>query len=92
LCRPAVNKAVNAFKESIYGPDYEQAEAEAAAQQNKPSEAARKRKADADAAKSQQADYDWKKLAESGKVGRRFAHGRCVLQSRMVLFLITRGY
>lgn len=66
-----VTKAVNAFKESVYGPDWEEAEAAAATQETKPSEAAKKRKAAADLAASQQGAFNWKELAEKGQVRRR---------------------
>ena len=66
--RPGVVKAIDEFKASVYGENYDQEEAEAAAAKASHGNAAKKRKAITDAASVKSAAYDWAELADNGKV------------------------
>ncbi|XP_012699008.1 ATP-dependent DNA helicase 2 subunit KU70 [Setaria italica] len=69
LARPGVVKAIDEFKASVYGENYDREEAEAAAAKaSRGGDASRKRKAIADAASLKSAAYDWAELADNGKV------------------------
>lgn len=61
-CRPGVVKAVEEFKLSVYGDNYDE-EGDV-----KVSEASRKRKAATENAAKECANYDWADLADKGKV------------------------
>ncbi|XP_020963778.1 ATP-dependent DNA helicase 2 subunit KU70-like [Arachis ipaensis] len=64
LARPGVVKALEEFKTSVYGENYnEECEANA-----KPSEASKKRKVQAEVATKECENYDWVELADTGKV------------------------
>lgn len=63
--RPVVVKAVEEFKASVYGENYDQEEAEAAAAK---AGASKKRKALTDAAAEKSAAHNWAELADTGKV------------------------
>jgi ATP-dependent DNA helicase 2 subunit 1 len=63
--RPGVVKAIEEFKASVFGENYDQEEAEAAAAKAGTS---KKRKAITDAASQKSATYDWADLADNGKV------------------------
>ncbi|KAL5196767.1 hypothetical protein ABZP36_000279 [Zizania latifolia] len=65
LSRPGVVKAIDEFKASVYGENYDQDEAEAAAAK---AGASKKRKASTDAAAQKSAAYDWAELADTGKL------------------------
>lgn len=60
--RPGIVNAVEEFKLSVYGENYEEGG------ESNVTEASRKRKAIADKAVEQSANYDWENLADSGKV------------------------
>lgn len=64
--RPAVVKAIEEFKLSVYGEDYDE-ESESAGN-GKVSEASKKRKAIAENAVKESANYNWADLADNGKV------------------------
>ncbi|KAL1295507.1 hypothetical protein HN51_056388 [Arachis hypogaea] len=64
LARPGVVKALEEFKTSVYGENYDE-ECEANA---KPSEASKKRKAQAEVATKECENYDWSELADTGKL------------------------
>jgi len=66
--RPGVVKVIDEFKASVYGENYDQEEAEAAAAKTSRGDAAKKRKAITDAASLKSAAYDWAELADNGKV------------------------
>ena len=66
--RPGVVKVIDEFKASVYGENYDQEEAEAAAAKASRGDAAKKRKAITDAASLKSAAYDWAELADNGKV------------------------
>ncbi|KAL6647290.1 hypothetical protein ACP70R_014727 [Stipagrostis hirtigluma subsp. patula] len=66
--RPGVVKAIEEFKASVYGENYDQEEAEAAAGKASRGEASKKRKAITDAASQRSADYNWAELADNGKL------------------------
>jgi ATP-dependent DNA helicase 2 subunit 1 len=66
--RSGVVKAIEEFKASVYGENYDQEEAEAAAAKGSRGEASKKRKAITDAASQKSAVYDWAELADNGKV------------------------
>ncbi|TVU41934.1 hypothetical protein EJB05_15494 [Eragrostis curvula] len=68
MARPAVVKAIEEFKASVYGENYDQEEAEAAAAKASRGEASKKRKAITDAASQKSAAYDWAELADNGKL------------------------
>uniref|UniRef100_A0ACD5UNJ6 Uncharacterized protein n=1 Tax=Avena sativa TaxID=4498 RepID=A0ACD5UNJ6_AVESA len=65
LARPGVVKAIEEFKASVFGENYDQEEAEAAAGKAGTS---KKRKAITDAASQKNAAYDWADLADNGKL------------------------
>lgn len=65
LARPGVVKAIEEFKASVYGENYDQEEAEAAAAK---AGASKKRKTITDAASQKSAAYDWAELADAGKL------------------------
>uniref|UniRef100_A0A453JQ65 ATP-dependent DNA helicase 2 subunit KU70 n=1 Tax=Aegilops tauschii subsp. strangulata TaxID=200361 RepID=A0A453JQ65_AEGTS len=65
LARPGVVKAIEEFKAAVFGENYDQEEAEAAAAKGG---ASKKRKAIADAASQKSAAYDWADLADNGKL------------------------
>uniref|UniRef100_A0A0D9WWA1 ATP-dependent DNA helicase 2 subunit KU70 n=1 Tax=Leersia perrieri TaxID=77586 RepID=A0A0D9WWA1_9ORYZ len=65
LARPGVLKAIEEFKASVYGENYDQEEAEAAAAK---AGASKKRKAASDAAEQKSAAYNWAELADAGKL------------------------
>ncbi|XP_010923465.1 ATP-dependent DNA helicase 2 subunit KU70 [Elaeis guineensis] len=68
LSRPGIVRALQEFKISVYGENYDQEEANAAAAKGCGSEASRKRKAMAETAARESASYDWADLAENGKL------------------------
>ncbi|KAG2640398.1 ATP-dependent DNA helicase 2 subunit KU70-like [Panicum virgatum] len=68
LSRPGVVKAIDEFKASVYGENYDQEEAEAAAAKASHGDAAKKRKAITGAASVKSAAYDWAELADNGKL------------------------
>nr|CAB3455877.1 unnamed protein product [Digitaria exilis] len=68
LARPGVVKAIDEFKASVYGENYDQEEAEAASAKASHGDAAKKRKAITDAASLKSAAYDWAELADNGKL------------------------
>ena len=65
-CRPGVVSAVEEFKLSVYGDNYD--EEKELVGNGKASEASKKRKAIADNAVKESANYDWDDLADNGKV------------------------
>ncbi|KAL6880668.1 hypothetical protein ACP4OV_012233 [Aristida adscensionis] len=68
MARPGVIKAIEEFKTSVYGENYDQEEAEAAAAKASRGEASKKRKAITDSASQKSAAYNWAELADSGKL------------------------
>ncbi|KAL2653061.1 hypothetical protein R1flu_021189 [Riccia fluitans] len=64
----SVVSAVNKFKDSVYGVEYEQEMAEAAATKARGSSASQKRKAATEVASKEASQYDWNDLADSGKL------------------------
>ncbi|KAG8100464.1 hypothetical protein GUJ93_ZPchr0013g35322 [Zizania palustris] len=62
---PGVVKAIDEFKASVYGENYDLDESEAAAAK---AGASKKRKASTDAAAQKSAAYDWAELADTGKL------------------------
>ncbi|MED6113694.1 ATP-dependent DNA helicase II subunit 1 [Stylosanthes scabra] len=64
LARPGVVRALEEFKTSVYGENYEE-ECEA---NSKQSEASKKRKAQAEVATKECENYDWNDLADTGKL------------------------
>ncbi|XP_031257161.1 ATP-dependent DNA helicase 2 subunit KU70 [Pistacia vera] len=66
MSRPGVVKAIEEFKLSVYGEDYDE-ESECAGN-GKVSEASKKRKAVAENAVKESANYDWADLADNGKL------------------------
>ncbi|XP_044509809.1 ATP-dependent DNA helicase 2 subunit KU70 isoform X3 [Mangifera indica] len=66
MARPAVVKAIEEFKLSVYGEDYDE-ESESAGN-GKVSEASKKRKAIAENAVKESANYNWADLADNGKL------------------------
>lgn len=62
--RPGIVKALDEFKLSIYGDNYEENTDLA----GKKGEASKKRKSVSDTATKQYANYDWSELADNGKV------------------------
>lgn len=64
-CRPGVVKAVEEFKLSVYGNDYDEG---SEAGNGKASDTSKKRKADAELVAKEYANYDWADLADKGKV------------------------
>jgi ATP-dependent DNA helicase 2 subunit 1 len=64
--RSGVVKAIEEFKASVYGENYDQ-EAEAAAAKGSRGVASKKRKAITDAACQKCAAYDWAELADNGR-------------------------
>lgn len=81
ICRPAIVRALQEFKISVYGENYDQEEANTAAAKASGSEASRKRKAMAETATRESAGYDWADLAENGKVRVCFLYYAVVLVS-----------
>lgn len=65
ICRPGVVRAVEEFKTSVYGENYDE---ESEHGDGKPTEASKKRKAIADHAMKECGNYDWGELADTGKV------------------------
>lgn len=65
-CRPGIVKAIEEFKLSVYGENYDE-ESESVGNE-KVSEASKKRKAIAENAAKESANYDWADLADNGKV------------------------
>lgn len=65
-CRPGVVSAVEEFKLSVYGDNYD--EEKELVGNGKASETSKKRKAIADNAVKESANYDWDDLADNGKV------------------------
>ncbi|EER97823.1 ATP-dependent DNA helicase 2 subunit KU70 [Sorghum bicolor] len=68
LSRPGVVNAIEEFKTSVYGENYDQEEAEAAAGKASRGDASKKRKQITDAAVQMSAAYDWAELADNGKL------------------------
>lgn len=66
--RPGIAKAVQAFKDAVYGEKHDFEEAEAEATKAKGSEASQKRKASAEVAVKEAASYNWSELADTGKL------------------------
>lgn len=66
--RPGIAKAVQAFKDAVYGEKHDFEEAEAEATKAKGSEASQKRKASAEVAAKEAASYNWSELADTGKL------------------------
>lgn len=62
--RPGVVNALEEFRKSVYGENYEEEEGI-----DKASEASKKRKAAAENAVKESANYDWTELADKGQVG-----------------------
>lgn len=65
--KPAIAQSVRAFKDSVYGPDHDLEEEEAAKQKSKGTAAAQKRKAAEEVAANDYEKYDWNELADTGK-------------------------
>ncbi|CAI9117359.1 OLC1v1018737C1 [Oldenlandia corymbosa var. corymbosa] len=65
MARPWIVKALEGFKLSVYGENYEENDV---ATSGKVFEASRKRKATAENASRESAKYDWSELADSGKL------------------------
>jgi hypothetical protein len=65
-CRPGVVGALEEFKCSVYGDNYDE-ESELVGN-GKASETSKKRKAIAENAVKESASYDWSELADNGKV------------------------
>ncbi|ONM27643.1 ATP-dependent DNA helicase 2 subunit KU70 [Zea mays] len=68
LSKPGVANAIEEFKTSVYGENYDQEEAEAAAGKASRGNASKKRKEVTDAAAQISAAYDWAELADNGKL------------------------
>ncbi|KAH9313981.1 hypothetical protein KI387_022608, partial [Taxus chinensis] len=66
--RPGITKAVQEFKEVVYGTDYDFEEAKAEKAKAKVSEASLKRKAASEVATKEAGNYDWSELADTGKL------------------------
>ncbi|PIA35887.1 hypothetical protein AQUCO_03400046v1 [Aquilegia coerulea] len=67
MSRQGVVNALEEFKISVYGENYDQEEADALSSKTS-SEAAKKRKAIAECAVKECANYDWAELADNGKL------------------------
>lgn len=65
-CRPGVVGALEEFKCSVYGDNYD--EESELARNGKESETSKKRKAIAENAVKEAATYDWSELADTGQV------------------------
>lgn len=65
LARPAIARAIEDFKISVYGENHDLEEANSKAKKGATSEASKKRKAEAEAAVQ---SYDWADLADNGKL------------------------
>lgn len=65
MARPGVVKAVEEFKLSVYGNDYDEG---SEAGNGKASDTSKKRKADAELVAKEYANYDWADLADKGKL------------------------
>ncbi|KAH7424041.1 hypothetical protein KP509_12G086800 [Ceratopteris richardii] len=68
MLKPTIAQSVKAFKDSVYGPNHDLEEEEAAAQKLKGTAAAQKRKAAEDMASYDYDKYDWNELADTGKL------------------------
>lgn len=79
--RPGVVKAIEEFKAAVFGENYDQEEAEAAAAKGG---ASKKRKAIADAASQKSAAYDWADLADNGKVSSQVILQRLCLHENLL--------
>ncbi|KAL5803154.1 hypothetical protein ACOSQ4_031459 [Xanthoceras sorbifolium] len=66
MARPGVVKAIEEFKNSVYGDSYDEENDHAS--NGKVSEASKKRKAVAENAVKESASYDWADLADNGKL------------------------
>eukprot|EP01018_Ginkgo_biloba_P006362 Gb_35352 [translate_table: standard] len=66
--RPRIAKVVQAFKDVVYGQNYDVEEAEAEAAKAKGSEASQKRKASTEVAVREAETYNWSELADTGKL------------------------
>lgn len=62
MARPGIVKALEEFKNSVYGENYEDGN------EGKVSDASRKRKASSENAVKEYSNYDWAKLAEDGQL------------------------
>lgn len=71
LYRPAFVSALEEFKQSVYGDNYE--EENDAVGNGKASEASKKRKAVSENAVKESGNYDWVDLADNGKVKLKMA-------------------
>ncbi|ESW14598.1 hypothetical protein PHAVU_007G001600 [Phaseolus vulgaris] len=65
LARPGVVKALEEFKTSVYGDNYDEENEQGI---GKPTEASKKRKANAEFATKECEQYDWGELADTGKL------------------------
>lgn len=63
--RPGIVKAIEEFKFSVYGDNYEE---ESVGGNEKASDASKKRKASAENATKEAANYNWDELADNGQV------------------------
>ncbi|KAI5648417.1 hypothetical protein M9H77_34422 [Catharanthus roseus] len=67
MARPGIAKAIEEFKLSVYGEDYNE-ENDEAAEHGKTTNASRKRKAASEDVVKEYAKYNWLELADSGKL------------------------
>jgi ATP-dependent DNA helicase 2 subunit 1 len=67
--RPGVVRAIEEFKTSVYGENYDE---ESEHGTGKPTEAAKKRKAHTEFAMKECENYDWGELADTGKVALKY--------------------
>jgi len=88
--RPGVVKAIEEFKTSVYGENYDQEEAEAAAGKASRGDASKKRKESTDAAAQISAAYDWAELADNGKVSSQILLARSISINGVALDLFCR--
>ncbi|KAL2323806.1 hypothetical protein Fmac_022864 [Flemingia macrophylla] len=65
LARPGVVRALEEFKTSVYGDNYDEEDEHST---GKPTEASKKRKANAEYATRECENYDWAELADTGKL------------------------
>ncbi|XP_043707277.1 ATP-dependent DNA helicase 2 subunit KU70 isoform X2 [Telopea speciosissima] len=68
MARPGIVNALEEFKVSIYGENYDQEEADHQSSKTSASEASRKRKEITDNAVKECANYNWEDLADNGKL------------------------
>lgn len=68
MLKPAISQSVTAFKDSIYGPDYDLQQEELAARKSTGSAASQKRKAAEEVASKDFEKYDWNELADTGRL------------------------